>query len=568
MMQNRLQLRYWLVIILITVSILQACSGNESKLTQDDTVVGIPILQDVQSIQLLDSSNSIVTEHQEPALIQQLLQGMKEAHSSHIDDPEHSGKAYTLVLSNSDERASFSLQDLSESNAPDVSVKLYTTQHGEEGAKAWSLPTAWIQLLLQPDTDKMEPRLIVSLDEDSDTATLVANRNIDRLSLTNALQSTLYVKSIHGDASAEYTMDWTDDRRVVIGFPNLPKNARAEFILDEVLTADGNSFNIHSPLDSRLITIRQGIAWSGLYWIDTTGKRVSEHGFDSAVLVMPSSSTTHDPEFVVYNMDRTAFRLNIETDEIKDITLKEWGDDPVRYMADNGVNLIYSYVPQRDLLFVARGLEHIYRVESNGVSTGPLYSSDRPIYGMSASPDGKHVAILLDSSGSLGPDADVLVIDADGKLVSEFKGAAYSGHSDGWHFIYSVTWSDNETIKVPMIGSSGEEFLRGKAFIHYKKGLQKKEENETLSEDDDSILRASIDGWDDFNLLRVLVKPDDPENRYVAVTLSGSGSWLIDRKERQSRYLGSGPVISWTKKGQVVVWDSTEGKLADYTAID
>ncbi|MFF2887261.1 hypothetical protein [Paenibacillus sp. NPDC057967] len=564
MMVASLQLRYGVVFLLFFL-ILQACSAK-AEVEQNDQLVPIPLPANIGSITVFEQHlNQVVVKHTASDSIEVLLKGLKQAKPSYIGDPEYSGTKYRVELAAPKKKLVLELNDLIATASTDVSAKVYLILPGEERARAWSLPSEWIQNLLHSEA---EPVIQLTLDQVNDSVTLAANRAIDKTSLEEALKTYMMIYPPAGDAASVYRLNWTDPRRVVIGFPQLPEGSAAEFKLDGVLTQEGKPSQINSPLKGRLITIHQGLAWSGLQWVDPGGKRVREHAFQTAVSIMPASSSSHDSEIIIYNHDIPAYRLDLKSGHVEDILTKEPIDVSELAVNDNGIGFIFSYCDNKERLYMLHGWETVYRVETNGGQKKLIYTSDRPIYGMAASPDGKHVAVLTDSSGGLGPYADLRVIDADGKLVSEFKEAAYIGHSDGWYFIYPVRWTDNERIEVPIIGSSGEAFFRGKAAFHYKKGLQQKQGNETLSAADIAILKASIDGWDEMDLFRVLPRSEAAGERYVAITLAGSGSWLIDREEQQARKLGSGPVIAWTPKGHVVYWHTTEGMSADFISID
>jgi len=567
-MNARLQLRGFGVVLLLFIFILQACT--EPEVERDDKPVTIPLPANIETINVLDEHRNLVAEHTSSDTIEVLLESLMNAKPSYIGDPEYSGTRYTVELASPKNKLVLELNDLTATASTDVSAKVYLILSGEERARAWSLTSEGTQLLLNPAGEHTEPVIALTLDEDNDSVTLVANRGIDKPSLLESLQSTIFIHPPTGDATSVYKLNWTDPRRVVIGFPHLPEGSAAEFKLQGILTKDGEEFQVHSPLESKLITIHQGIAWSGLQWLDPEGTVVREHAFHTAVSIMPASSAVQDSEIIIYSLDAPAYRLDLASGHVEAILSIKQVDEsvPAVYVNDDGMAYLFSYSGNKERFYMAKGWKSVYRAEANGIEQKKIYTTDRLIYGMAAPPDGKHAAILADSSGSLGPYADLRIIDADGGFIAEFKEAAYSGHSDGWHFVYPVRWIDNETIEVPAVGSSDDSFFRGKATLHYKKGLQQKEGNETLSAADSEILRASIDGWGETDAVRVLPRSEEAGERFVAVYLAGSGSWLIDREEKQARKLGSGPVIAWTLKGEIVYWHSTERKTVDYIAID
>jgi len=558
------RIRYGILLLLAAVTIIQACSKGKMD---ENAPVGIPLSKDIQSIAVLDFDGNLVAEHREPDEINELLQGMKKARRSFIGDPEQSGDLYEIVISGNGKSRTFSVNDLRTTNTLGASVKLYATLPSEKSARAWALNTDWMQLLLNPKANEEEPALFVTPDEDSDSVILVANRDIDQQSLREAIQTSLSIRADNADAIADYTLNWSDLRRVVVRFPSLPQGSQVVFTPEGVKTGDGAHFRIHPPEKGGGIVIRQGPAWSGLRWVDTAGRTVHEHGFDSAVMIESLKSGENVQEIMIYNHDRTAYWFRPGTRDIEGIQVKEWVDDrEEKFSSDHGVDVLYSYPDERDVFYAARGLKTIYRIDSSDGKQLAIYESDRPIYGMASSPDGKHIALLVDSERNLGPYADLVVIDANGKTVSTYTKAAYSGHSEGWHLIYPVTWRDDETVAVPL--TLGESFLRGKALYHYRQGLLSKEETAVLPEDAFALLQSEIDGLNEAEIMRVLPKSDDDQARYYAVYVPGSGSYLIDREDRKADLVGSGALVAWTSAGQVVVWHSTEGKFVDYVGMD
>jgi hypothetical protein len=286
------------------------------------------------------------------------------------------------------------------------------------------------------------------------------------------------------------------------------------------------------------------------------------------VFIQPAGFEDGEQQFLIYNRDNTTYLYNPGTGEISDITVREWAENEDKYRSDYGVNVLYSYESDKNGLYAAKGLETIFHVDTRVGTKEQVYRSDRPIYGLASSPDGERVALLVDAESNLGPYADLLILDSEGEVVSEFAKAAYAGHSEGWHFIYPLMWSDPETVAIPLIGSSAESFERGVAFFHYKKGRQSAKPSNTMPGDVVTILTAKLEGWDETQILRVLPRSDDKDERYYAVFMAGYGTYLIDREEKKADPISSGALVGWTSEGQVVVWHSNEGKSVDYVGMD
>lgn len=129
-------------------------------------------------------------------------------------------------------------------------------------------------------------------------------------------------------------------------------------------------------------------------------------------------------------------------------------------------------------------------------------------------------------------------------------------------------WHDDETVVVPIVDSSQETFIEGRAFFHYMEGRQSVEASYSpLPEDVMALLANQLGGWDNSAYARSLPKPGD-EDRYYAVDTWESGTYVVDRVEGTARQIGTGALIGWTPQGQVLVWHSTEGKRVSYLSLN
>jgi len=560
--------RRGILLLLIVVAILSACSPIKPQKANNDRVP-IPLPEDVVSMAVLDRDGGMLREHREGVVLQRLLQGIKNARPSYIGDPEESGEGYELVVRGVKQNRTFAIQDMGKTNGWGVSVKLYASLPGEESGRAWGLSMEWIQLLLDPSAEKAEPELNVTVDEDSDRVILSANRDIDQQSVRDAVQASLLLRSDAASfAKPDYKMP--DLRRIVVLFPDLPEGAEIQLLLNEVKSMDGERFSVHSSQDDGQVTIRQGRAWSGLRWVDTAGRTVHEHGFDAAALIQTQPySEALDREILIYNRNGIVYRFFPESREIGDVTVQEWSNLNEGSYSDEGVGAIYSFAQSVEAEFyVAKGLKTVFRVNPSDGTKQSIYESKSPIYGMAVSPDGKHIAVLADSDSDLGPSADLTIVDAQGKVESTFPKAAYIGHSNGWHLIYPIEWTDQDKVAVPLFGSSDFPSARGKALYHYRQGLQSKEEAPVLPEKALALLKAELGEEAASQVVRTLPEPHDEHARYYAVSLAGMGSYLIDLDSDKVTRLGTGEPIMWTSDRQIIVWHSTEGKSVSVSSLE
>jgi len=330
------KLQYWLFSLIALMNLLQGCS---QKNVGDDTVHLIPLIEDIQLIRVLDSDANIIFEHQEVRVVQELVAGMKKAKTSYVGDPEQSGKLYELVVEGNGKTQTFSINDLRKTNGS-LSAKLYAELSRHEQTVAWSLSTEWIQLLLDSELNKNEPELEVTIDENADSVIVIANRDLDRTSLKNAVESQLSISPDYDQSEVVYQLNWTDLRRVVIHFTRLPKGSTARFSLDGTKSTDGKLLHITSSQGDRGIAVQEGLSWSGLRWINTSGQVIREHSFDSATFIQPVNDLEEYQQIMIYNNDNSAYLLDVNSGDISYITLhdleereKEYQDKAV--MQDN-----------------------------------------------------------------------------------------------------------------------------------------------------------------------------------------------------------------------------------------
>lgn len=297
----------------------------------------------------------------------------------------------------------------------------------------------------------------------------------------------------------------------------------------------------------------QAPAWSGLRWVDMDGRTVREQSFDSVLYVIGAHYDGED-QILIQSLDQSVYSLDPETGDIAEPAFPGWeagqDDEPGDFEERRR---FYSF-PESEFYYVAAGRETIYRMNKTDGATKLIYRSDRPIYGIAASLKGDYIAILVDADLTYGPAADLIVLDEKGSVVSEFKKASYISHSEGSDFvsIYPIKWIDNETIAVRWLGSDFE----GLVMYHMKQGLLRKEAELQMTEDDFSILKSATGNERDQSwVYRVMPKPDQPE-RYVAISVSGDGTFILDREKKEAIFTGGGALVGWTSKEEVLTWHS------------
>lgn len=423
------------------------------------------------------------------------------------------------------------------------------------------------------EPDAVEPTLSVKIDEERDIVALTANRDLDRASVELAIQTTIHDPVLGTSTGYRYGVEWSDDRHALVRFTELRKESAIGFMLDDARTKEGKSLAVVLPEEGRrVVTVYAGAPWSGIRWTNAEGQVVKEQSFDTALLIQPPCCEGGDGTIVVYHPEGAVDRLNPDTGEVTRTEQLDWRDiEASRWSDGSGVGDLHAYAADGESYYIAKGLEHVYLVDSaTGDRTLIFRSEDASIYGLASSPDGGKVAVLTDSDRTLGSYADLRIFDAAGEQLFHHEKAAYYGHSDGLHLIYPMAWRDNDSVAVPNTGRSDLRFLRGKLIYDIRKGLIAEEASGGRPEDVVSVLKEAIPGWsgDEFDILRVLPQPGDGAERYYAAHVSGKGTYFIDTAAGAATRIGSGTLLGWSSDGDMLTWYSSEGQYPEVLVLD
>lgn len=130
--------------------------------------------------------------------------------------------------------------------------------------------------------------------------------------------------------------------------------------------------------------------------------------------------------------------------------------------------------------YMVSGNKTLYRVDLKDFSRKKLHVFDKPVYGMSSSPDGTRIAVLYAHDDYIGPGADLLVLDQKGNMLLSRENAAFLSHSDGFLFVYPLAWEDNSVLILP--ADNGESSLLGKIRFDTSKGTSDVMRDERITE--------------------------------------------------------------------------------------
>ncbi|MBP1993760.1 hypothetical protein [Paenibacillus eucommiae] len=549
----------WVILIFVILLSAAGCKDTEQGVENPNPDNAFPVMEHVQSVKVMNNNGSeVIFELNEEEDIVALLQGLQDAVPSYIDDPEPNGRLYKVEMKNELTTQTYTVNDLRETDSLDFSVKIYTESSEGQG-QAWELSSAWIRLLLGYTSAIVEPLLYVSTNEDSSSVIVQSTLSLDRGSVEKAIKDTLITSVAVSGGQPQYHIYWSDSQRFVVRFPNLEEGTSVHFRLDGVLSETGVSFASESQPIRNLAVLNSQKPLKGLKWVNINSEIIREQKLESAVLIQPIWTDNQDKDSIlVYHPDDSQSLIQLSTGDLKSINIREWPDLEEVYGNDYGTNVLFSDRFVEEKSYAVKGNRTVYSVNRKTGEAKKLYSSEKPIYGMASSPDSNRIAILVSSESFIGPFADLIVINKEGKEIFRKKEASYVGHSDGFLFVYPMTWVDDQTIGVPYRWKDEDRYVSGNSYIHIKDASIKNEEEVTLPNEAIELLEQYTGGPGSVEIIRVLPSPKGDQGRYYAVQISNTGCWLIDVISKKVTWLGPGTLVQWNELGEVVVWQSKQ----------
>ncbi|BBH21771.1 hypothetical protein Back11_31160 [Paenibacillus baekrokdamisoli] len=544
----------WSILLILVLLFAAGCKNTEPEVEKPDPM--FPVMERVKSVAVTnDEGTEVLANLENEEVIAALLLGLHDAVPSYIEDPEPSGKLLKVKMTNESATQTYTVNDLRETDSLDYSVKIYV-DNSDGPSRAWVLPTAWARLLLGYDSSmNEEPLLYASVNTLSNSVVVQSNRNMNRDSVDKAIKDTLVTSMMETNDQLDYHIYWSDPQRFVIRFAKVGEGNSLLFRLDGVMAETGESFASKSqPFRNQVIVYGKS---SGLRWVNTNREIEREQKYDSAVLIQPIWSDNQQDSLLVYHHNDSQSLIKLSTGDIHAMNLTEWPQLKKGYGNDYGTGVLYADRFTSGMSYAVKENKTVYRVNSRTGEASKLYVSEKPIYGIAASPDNKRVAILVSSDSIISSFADLIVLNSLGKEIFRKNKASFSGHSDGFLFVYPISWLDNHRIGVIFQGKGDEEFLRGKAYINIEDASMKKEADVSLPDEAMQLLENYIGGTD-AEILRVLPNPSGEKERYYAVQIAATGIWLIDVISHKVSWLGPGTLIQWNDLGEVVLWHSQD----------
>ncbi|HIW34744.1 MAG TPA: hypothetical protein IAA29_18365 [Candidatus Paenibacillus intestinavium] len=186
-----------------------------------------------------------------------------------------------------------------------------------------------------------------------------------------------------------------------------------------------------------------------------------------------------------------------------------------------------------------------------------LYKGDQPsittVYGISSSPDGKKIAVLYAHDKSIGPSADLVILNNKGKIIDTYENAAYVSHSDGFLFEYPLSWLDSTQLILP--ADINEDNLTGKVLFNLEDQQFTINKDERIS---DQMIEDIFVYTNDRDYSYLYSLKWSLDGRLVAFQASSNQIWVYDLELRTFEFMGIGKLLGWLSDGNLVYLNSQD----------
>jgi len=539
--------------------ILAGCANNDEQ--PEDKPAAFPALDGVVSINVYDDRSSTrITHIADPGVISDLLTELKTAKASYFDDPEYLGTLLRVEMKSENTTETYYINDLRES-ASSLSGKIYPKVSTEKGA-VWSISGSLIQRFRgeAPQTPELQPPLLyIQLHKDSGAIVVESNREISRQSVREALEASLQLIEKDGGVPFSYEMDWTDDlHRFVIRTNGLEEGESVRFRLDAAHTIEGVPYEDDSQPNRNTVQLTIPPKQNQIRLIDVHegGDRVTvaqDSALVQVVQVQDAAGTLLPYALVQGSRQGSHSLIPIGSGSSYTIQVKEWPEHGEPYGNDYGGEFLFSDRFYTDKTYAVYGNRTLYEVAWKEGKARKLYDSQEPVYGIASSPDGKRIGLLVASDTFLGPMADLVVLDQNGKKLKQWPDAGFMSHSDGFLFGYPMTWTDNDTVAAPLVGVG--DMTRGKAILDVNEGSVIKVKDPELPKA--AADRLKLEAGSAVEIIRILPEPSTHEVHFFAVQTAEAGIWLIDVDKDSADWIGTGLLLGWNEEQQLAVFDTS-----------
>lgn len=379
-----------------------------------------------------------------------------------------------------------------------------------------------------------------------------SNQDIDKASLEQALNKTLSTSDPEIDFN--FTLEWASPRFVQIRLQmsgNQPFTSL--FNLDETTTLDGRTYQSEEQPDRNKVLVKYHMDQGSVTLKDiASGTYKLLPAWDTGWIKPIQVSGQEEPSFLFYG-EEVHHLMDPSQDKVLNIPSFPVPEDS--FGNDYGYHEMYSDRFYPEYTYMVLGNKVLYRINLTDFSRKQLYVFDKPVYGMSSSPDGSKIAVLTAHDDYIGPEADLLVLDHQGKGIFSREKAAYMSHSDGFLFVYPLSWEDNSVLILP--ADSEKSNPAGRTQINISNGKASVLTKELLTDQQIKDIQAHEGQGHYYPISTIRWSPTGRQAAYS----SGAGAiWLYDSARRTVEFVAAGTLLGWMPDGRLA-WANTPNQV-------
>lgn len=376
-----------------------------------------------------------------------------------------------------------------------------------------------------------------------------SNSDIEQKSLEQALKKSLQTSD--PETEFRYTLEWESPRFVQIRL-HLDESIAwsGTFNLDEAVTTDGRKYaSTEQPYRNTVVIRAQDGEGSLLFQGITSGTRRVVPAWNTGWIKSVQTAEASAPSYLFYGQEKHHL-VHALTGEALEIPAFPQEKDA--YGNDYGYHELYSDRFYSGFTYMISGNKTLYRVNLKDFTRTKLHVFNKPVYGMSSSPDRKRIAVLTAHDEFIGPEADLTVLDQQGKILHSQQNAAYISHSDGFLFVYSLTWEDDSHLLLP--ADRGEENPLGQIRYNIGSGTSTVMQDERITDQvKQDISEHERQQRDNFLVAELHWSPD---NRFAAFKSSTGTIQVYDTQERTFTFVSAGTLLGWMPDGTLAWADA------------
>jgi hypothetical protein len=403
-------------------------------------------------------------------------------------------------------------------------------------------PSTNLPKFLRPDPDD---KLILVSGEDPLMFRFLSDIELDIATLEKAIKEQM--TSNHPERTElHYTINWKSDKEFIVSFSDLLPRETIHFSSFHAYNKDSGVLNEDTPHLFDIVSQHRDVK-SPSNLVITDFNR-----FNHRYLPVTSSGSIK----VVNKVgSEDAFSISYSNDnfQITDLNTNSVINVPIPIdKENNNFELLHGFQKFQftdkyysNYTYVVMSHSKVYRINTLTKNTELIYTSQLPILGITSSPNGNFIGLIVAQDRDLRSEVDLLVISDKGKETLHIQKAAYISHSDGYIGSYGLEWIVDNTIRT--MTEFPNDPIAGQNEIDINTKSIKKIQN---TNKDLEIIKKITAEEKEFT---PFFSPD--KSKILYVTRSNARFyeelWMTDITNNSTRFIGVGHFLGWISSNSI-----------------